>query len=113
MILVLKSRATAAQIRQMLQEHGNFIKAAVDIERETLAGGGEFHADCAQALIEAGSRKQDIWGANWYPAGGLIQFTALINIRPDANAGMDIHDAGICRKVEVIVTQLLQAEHEP
>ncbi len=46
----------------MLETLGSYIKLAVDIEREVVAGGGELHADCEQVLLEAGSRQEAIWG---------------------------------------------------
>lgn len=51
----------------MLEELYRIVKLAVDIRREILAGGGQMHADCEAALIEDGSRQEDIWGANWIP----------------------------------------------
>jgi hypothetical protein len=46
----------------MLEELGIYIKLAVDVERNILAGGGEYHADCEEALLEDGSRQEDVWG---------------------------------------------------
>ena len=64
MILIIRDRATKAQIDEMLEAHGFYIKLAVDIERGILAGGGELHADCEAVLLEDGSRQENIWGAS-------------------------------------------------
>jgi hypothetical protein len=45
----------------MLEELETYIKLAVDVERNILAGGGEYHADCEEVLLENGSRQEDIW----------------------------------------------------
>ena len=43
------------------------MKLAVDLERRILAGGGALHADCEAVLLGAGSRQEDVWGADWVP----------------------------------------------
>ncbi len=52
MIEIIRVRATPEQIEQMLQELKFYIKVAVDIEHRILAGGGEMHFYCEQALLE-------------------------------------------------------------
>ncbi|BAB77114.1 asl7356 (plasmid) [Nostoc sp. PCC 7120 = FACHB-418] len=42
----------------MLEEEKFYIKLAVDIERRILAGGGEMHYFCEQALLEDGSSQK-------------------------------------------------------
>jgi len=49
-ILIVRQPATTSEIADMQAEVGNVIKLAVDLERGILAGGGELHADCEQAL---------------------------------------------------------------
>ena len=45
-IHIIRNRPTPEQIREMLEELETYIKLAVDVERNVLAGGGEYHADC-------------------------------------------------------------------
>lgn len=40
MIYILQEKATAEQIQEMMQMLQTYIKLAVDVEREVLAGGG-------------------------------------------------------------------------
>ncbi len=78
----------------MLEPQVSYIKLAVDVARGILAGGGEYHADCEEILLENGSRQEDIWGADWYPENRTVTFGALINIRPrEGNRSMEIEDA--------------------
>lgn len=44
----------------MLKELGTYIKVAVDIRREILAGGGEYHADCEEVLLKDVSNQEDL-----------------------------------------------------
>lgn len=110
MIHVIRASATPEQIAEMAQTfEGMLIKLAV--ERGTLAGGGELHADCEQALLEDGSRQENIWGADWYPDTGEVGFEALINIRPrQQNYEMEIQDPGLRAQVEAIIRRLMGVE---
>ncbi|MEW6367174.1 MAG: DUF5674 family protein [Acidobacteriota bacterium] len=81
-IHLLHERATPSQLGEMLGEHRQMIKIVVDIRRGVLAGGGEMHADCESILLGDGSEQDDLWGANWYPADGRVEYESLINIRP-------------------------------
>jgi hypothetical protein len=85
MILLLRNRATAQQIEQMFTEHKFYIKAAVDIERRVLVGGGGLHADCEEKLLDDGSRQQNIWAASFMPITGKIIYESMVNLRPRQN----------------------------
>ncbi len=108
MIHVLEGPVTDQQVREMLAVHESYIKVAVDIQREILAGGGEFHADCESVLIETGSHRKDVWGADWIPDRREARFTSLINIRPRVNRGMEIQDPAIRQRVETITRKLFE-----
>jgi len=108
MIVLLRDKAEPIQIREMLEEYSSMIKIAVDIRRNSLAGGGEMHADCEQVMLENGSEQDDIWGANWYPSDQRIEFEALINIRPVlGNRGMLIQSQEIRNVVEATARSIL------
>lgn len=84
------------------------VKVVVDIEKQILAMGGELHMDCADELIAAESEPKNLWGANVYPQDRRIDFTSLINIRPqDNNRSMEITRPDIQEKVEVVIRNLL------
>ena len=64
---------------------GDMVKAVVDINRQVIALGGELHADEEAALLQSGSRQQDLWGINLYPdkqGEEFVEFDSLINLRP-------------------------------
>lgn len=107
-IHIIREPATTEQINEMLQELGTFTKLAVDIEREVLAGGGEYHADCEQVLLEDGSQQENIWGADWYPETNTVECIALINIRPrQGNLKMEIQNPALRKRIESIAQRLL------
>ena len=110
-IHIIRQHATEKEICEMLEELETYIKLAVDVERSILAGGGEYHADCEEALLEDGSRQEDIWGADWYPDSKTVEFVALINIRPrQDNRRMEVENPELRVKIEAIVRQLLEVE---
>lgn len=108
-LYIIREPATPEQITDMLEVFEMFIKTAVDIEREILAGGGSRHADCEDLLLQDGSLQRNIWGADWYPHSVEVRFEALINIRPNQNnPSMLILDPAIRDRVERIVRKLLE-----
>jgi|SRR4030067_3273025 hypothetical protein len=112
-IHIIRQPATEKEIQEMLEELETYIKLAVDVERNILAGGGEYHADCEEVLLEDGSQQENIWGVDWYPGSRAIGFGALINIRPDQdNRGMEIENARLRQRVETLVRDLLGVKSE-
>lgn len=108
MILVIKRRASAEQLKDMLQVLGDYVKLAVDVQRNMLAGGGALHADCESALLEDGSQQVDVWGADWIPRTQEVTYESLINIRPrQGNRGLELRDPELRAKVERIARELL------
>lgn len=108
MIHIIRSRATKQQIEEMKETLAAYIKLAVDIRRGILAGGGILHADCESALLEDGSKQEDVWGADWNPSSQQITFESLINIRPHQdNPSMEILDTTIRQQTQDVIIQLL------
>ena len=108
-IHIVRRRATPVMVSEMLRSLGSYVKLAVDVRRDVLAGGGELRADCEHVLLEDGSHQEHIWGADWLPLSQEVQFEALINIRPrQNNPSMTILDPAIRAQVEAIVRQLLE-----
>lgn len=107
-VLVIRRKATEEEVKEMSRSLGQFIKLAVDISQNILAGGGPLHADCESALIEQGSRQEDIWGADWIPGTKQIRFEAMINLAPRRkNRSMEIQDPRIRARVEAVIRNLL------
>lgn len=91
---------------------GDMVKGVVDIDREIMALGAELHSDEEAALIEDGSRQQDLWGINIYPARPpeeRIEFDSMINLRPaQGNRSRDIVDPEIRRRIRIVVDGLIR-----
>lgn len=92
----------------MLHALEDYVKVAVDIRREVVAGGGIMHADCEAALLKAGSNQEDIWGADWVPSTQEVRYHSLINIRPrQANPSVEIQSAAIRARVDKVTRRIL------
>ena len=96
-IVLVRERIAPSELRRLVEAHfADMVKCVVDLERGLAAVGGELHVDGADLLLEAGSRQQDLWGANNYPGRGpeaCIEFTSLISIRPaQGNRSMEVED---------------------
>lgn len=90
---------------------GDMVKYVVDVERRVAAVGGQLHADGEALLLEAGSRQEELWGANYYPERApehRIEYVALINIRPaQGNRSMEIQDPEARERVREITVEIL------
>src|SRR3989344_773675 len=107
-IRIIRGEISEDDLREVAKKfYGHMVKGVVDLEREIVAFGGEFHADANNILIEDGSQQPDVWGFNWYfdvPDEERIEYTSLINIRPHlGNRKMEISDETIRDKVRTIV----------
>jgi hypothetical protein len=111
-IVVTATRLLVAELDRLVRAHfEDMVKYVVDIERGLAAVGGELHADAEALLLEAGSRQEDLWGANYYPGRGpdaCIEYTALINIRPaSGNRAMFVGDRAIRDRIRELTFALI------
>lgn len=72
-IKIIDNKIAESELREIAKDfYGEMVKGVVDIEREILAMGGEYHMDANVVLGENGSKQQDVWGFNWYFGSELI-----------------------------------------
>jgi len=112
-IKIINQKISKYEITKLAQEtYGEMVKGVVDIRQKIMALGGELHADCETVLLEQGSSQSDLWGINIFPDQGndkRIEFTSLINIRPNqGNRSIEIQDKNLQKQVSAIVNNLLE-----
>lgn len=88
--------------------YGSLVKGVVDLDKNLLVLDAEMHVDEEQLLLESGSKQQDLWGINLYPAkygtDGFVEFDSMINIRPSQqNMSRSVEDAEIRAKIIALV----------
>src|SRR3989338_8392182 len=104
-IRVVKEKISRTEAKEIAKEfYVDMVKGAVDMEREIIALGGEWHIDANNALIDDGSMQPNVWGFNFYPDLNRIQYSSLINIRPlQNNLAIEIQDEKLRRQMEKII----------
>jgi Protein of unknown function (DUF5674) len=110
MIHIIRERATKEQMQEMQEEwrSSSYIKTAVDVERDILAGGGNLRAYCEKVLLEDGSKQENILGAGWYVDTKEMAFDSIINIRPrQGNRNIETQDPELRDKIEEITKRLI------
>lgn len=95
MIVKLHQQITPDELIKVREEYGTFVKITVDVAREKVFAGGEYHADSEKILLEEGSSQSDIWGGGIDLQTGEIYTNAMVNIRPGVNPSQHILDADI------------------
>jgi len=108
MIHIIKTQASSKQMAEMMETLETYIKLAVDVRQEIIAGGGPMHADCEAVLLKKGCAQDDIWGADWNPSVQEVTYESLINIRPlQDNRKMEVESPDLREKIKQIVLKLL------
>lgn len=107
-IKVVESSISTDELREIAKEYYvDMIKGVADISKEIIAVGGEYHMDANMKLLENGSVQSDVWGFNFFfdrSQNERIEFTSLINIRPQAgNRSMEVEDEMIREKMRNII----------
>src|SRR3990172_1841787 len=92
-------------------QFGDLVNAVVDIDKEIMAIGGELHADEEAALLDQGSKKNNLWGINLYPEEpreSWVEFDSFINIRPSQeNRSRSVEDPTLRARIIDIVNRLV------
>jgi hypothetical protein len=111
-IKIVNKKITETELREIAKDfYGEMVKGVVDIEREIMAMGGEYHMDANTVLIENGSEQKNVWGFNWYfdkTENERIEYVSLINIRPaQGNKVMEVQDINLRDKMKAIILKYL------
>jgi hypothetical protein len=108
---IIRDKINLAELNQMAQKFGDFVKAVVDVRLEIMALDGDLHADEETLLIENGSKQEDLWGINLYPKmdrDSFIEFDSMINLRPtQGNLTRGVDDPLIKEKIAKIINNLV------
>lgn len=90
MIVMLDKQATEVDIEKAREEYGDYIKITIDIGKNRVGIGGEYHFDVEQVLLSEGSKQKDIWGGGLNLVTKDIRTNAMVNIRAESNPSPDI-----------------------
>ena len=114
-IKILKDQQiTRDELKEMAGRiYGNLVKAVIDVEREIMAIGGEFHADEEVLLMEQeGSKREFTWGINLYPekvGDEFVEFDSVINLKPSfGNRLRGVENPATREKIREIVAKFVR-----
>jgi len=108
-ILILNSKATDDEIKQISEHFDGYVKVVVDVEREILCAGADRHVDEEQMLLENGSKQSNLWGGGLDIETGQIDYNSMINLRPNQeNPSRDILSTEIRKKFDEVVNKILK-----
>lgn len=101
---------SVAELQQMAERmYGSLVKADVDVARKVVIVDMEMHADGEAELLQNGSKQEDLWGINLYPAkfgmDDFIEFDSMINLKPrQQNMTRGVEDEAIQQQIRTIIT---------
>jgi len=88
------------------------VKAVVDVQKKIVAVNADLHADLELALLDGGSRQEDLWGINIFPRAGdgeRIVFDSLINIRPNQNnRSRNVEDSSVRKQILEVINEKIK-----
>lgn len=116
--VIIKNKITQEELKKLAENsYGTVIKVAVDVKKEILAAGGEWHSEEQDILVkEEKSDAAEIWGTNFHPfeiGDRRIEYISLINLKPEiGHKRMEIDDPTLRNKIKAIVEKLLLKNDE-
>jgi hypothetical protein len=111
-IVDVKNPIRLVELRKMAENmFGDFVKAVVDVTRNTMAVDAELHSDEEALLIQNGSNQTDLWGINLYPdlsGDDFLEYDSMINLRPSlGNRSRGVDDPSLREHIHKIVDGLV------
>ena len=89
--IVVIEKLTGKDVEKAREEYTNYIKITVDISKEIVAIGGEYHADAEEILVkDFQSENKNIWGGGYNVKLRKFETNAVLNIKPLVNDSTEI-----------------------
>ncbi|MEN9582229.1 MAG: hypothetical protein RL641_183 [Candidatus Parcubacteria bacterium] len=107
-IKILKEIMPITEVLALSQNwYDGMIKGCVDIVRNKVALGGDYHIESCELLVKDGSHQNDVWGFNIRfeeTPEGLLEFDSMVNIKPAlGNRGRNVDNLEVTDKAEGII----------
>lgn len=113
MIKIIKNPIARQELIEMIKgQPTDLLKAVVDVKKEIMAIGGDFHSEEEELLIEQEfSEREHTWGINFYPdkvEKERVEFDSLINLKPFFNnRSREVENPKIREKIKEIIRKLI------
>lgn len=104
MIKLYKEPVPNSDLEPLQEIYLGYIKIVVDLKNGWICAGGEYHIDCEEVLINAGSKQSDLWGGGFNALSKLIEYQAMSNYKPSqGRLTYEISDPAIKSKFEKLI----------
>ena len=80
-IIVLDRKITPEEFKGACEVYMDYIKTVIDIEKNILAVGGEYHIDCEEVLLERGSKIENLYGGGYRVSTKEVEYMAMSNYK--------------------------------
>jgi hypothetical protein len=108
MIIILDRKITPKELVQAREIYNDYIKTVIDIEKNILAVGGEYHIDCEEVLIQCGSKLENLFGGGYRISTKEVEYMALSNYKPAlGKVTYEIMDEEVRKKLKILTEQFL------
>lgn len=109
MIIVLDRKITSEEFEQSREIYQDYIKTVIDVEKNILAIGGEYHIDCEEVLIKQGSKQENLYGGGYRISTKEVEYMAMSNYKPAFGKNTyEIMDIAIREKLYKITKEYLE-----
>lgn len=82
MIIILDRKITPKEFNHAREAYDDYIKTVVDVDKDILAVGGEYHIDCEEVLLKSGSRQENLFGGGYRVSTKEVEYIAMSNYKP-------------------------------
>lgn len=109
MVIILYKKITLEEFAQACEIYPDYIKTVIDVEKEILAVGGEYHIDCEEVLLQSGSKQENLYGGGYRVSIKEIEYMAMSNYKPALGKNTyEIMDKSIRKKLELLTKKYLE-----
>ena len=82
MLIILDRKITPEEFKKAREVYEDYIKTVIDVERNVIAIGGEYHIDCEEVLIKKGSKFGNLYGGGYRISTKEVEYMAMSNFKP-------------------------------
>jgi hypothetical protein len=112
-IEILDRKWSIDEVKKLAENwYGTMIKGCVDVKKERVAIGGDYHIESAELLTGTGSVIKDVWGFNIRfeeNPDGVLEFDPMVNIKPNiGNKSRKIIDQEISERAGKIIKKFIE-----
>lgn len=109
MIIILDKKITPEEFNNAKEVYEDYIKTVIDIKKNILAVGGEYHIDCENVLLKSGSSQEDLYGGGYRVSTKEIEFMAMSNYKPAlGKTSYEIMDENVRQQLEKLTKEYLE-----